>query len=161
MKPLPSGSSFPKNALHYVVAGLNIDGCRIGESGGTQKAGPPSYKPGTTLMGSLDGSLNGGGVEDIDKGRFPPNIIIDPYVARWLAYKDGKLNRFFYCAKASKGDRNQGAEHLQSLQPGGMSGRNDGSMGSITYNQNHHPTVKPTTLMKWLLDYRDYHTARS
>jgi site-specific DNA-methyltransferase (adenine-specific) len=31
-----------------------------------------------------------------------------------------------------------------------MQGRVDGSMGSITYNKNHHPTVKPTDLMQYL-----------
>jgi site-specific DNA-methyltransferase (adenine-specific) len=33
---------------------------------------------------------------------------------------------------------------------GGMQGRSDGSMGSVTMNKNHHPTVKPTELMRYL-----------
>ena len=31
-----------------------------------------------------------------------------------------------------------------------MQGRNDGSLGTITMSKNHHPTVKPTTLMAYL-----------
>ena len=31
-----------------------------------------------------------------------------------------------------------------------MQGRNDGSLGTITLSKNHHPTVKPTTLMAYL-----------
>ena len=62
----------------------------------------------------------------------------------------GSAARFFYCAKASKADRNAGCEHLPLQVAGGMSGRRDGSMGSTTYNNNTHPTVKPTDLMAYL-----------
>ncbi len=66
--------------------------------------------------------------------------------------KDGKGSaaRFFYCAKASKKDRNEGLEGFEEVVAGGMQGRQDGSMGSITMNKNHHPTVKPTELMRYL-----------
>jgi len=63
---------------------------------------------------------------------------------------EGSAARFFYCAKASKSDRNEGCESLPLKVAGGMSGRSDGSMGSITYNNNNHPTVKPTDLMRYL-----------
>ena len=44
-------------------------------------------------------------------------------------YNDsGSVSRFFYCAKASKRDRNEGIENTQ----------------------NNHPTVKPTDLMQYL-----------
>jgi site-specific DNA-methyltransferase (adenine-specific) len=32
-----------------------------------------------------------------------------------------------------------------------MSGRRDGSMGSVTMRKNTHPTVKPTDLMRYLV----------
>jgi DNA modification methylase len=68
---------------------------------------------------------------------------------------DGSAARFFYCAKASKADRNRGCEDLP-LRPSGMvsntSGqhitRRDGGAPSPT--ANHHPTVKPTELMRYL-----------
>lgn len=63
----------------------------------------------------------------------------------------GSAARFFYCAKASKADRNAGCEGMELKAAGGMSGRRDGSMGSVTYNNNNtHPTVKPTDLMRYL-----------
>ena len=63
----------------------------------------------------------------------------------------GSAARFFYCAKASKRDRNEGLDGFDSVVAGGMQGRQDGSMGSITMNKNHHPTVKPTSLMQYLV----------
>ncbi|MCK4205277.1 site-specific DNA-methyltransferase [Brucella pituitosa] len=63
---------------------------------------------------------------------------------------EGSAARFFYCAKASRKDRDEGLEGWESRPPGGMSGRNDGSLGSITMRANTHPTVKPTDLMRWL-----------
>lgn len=63
----------------------------------------------------------------------------------------GSAARFFYCAKASKKDRNEGLDRFETVVAGGMQGRQDGSMGSITMNKNHHPTVKPTSLMQYLV----------
>lgn len=67
-------------------------------------------------------------------------------------YNDkGGASRFFYCAKASKKERNMGLEDLPLKRAGGMDGRNNGSFdGKITYNQNIHLTVKPIKLMEYL-----------
>jgi site-specific DNA-methyltransferase (adenine-specific) len=67
----------------------------------------------------------------------------------------GTAARFFYCAKASKRDREEGLDDLP-LKPGGMvsntSGqhitRRDGNAPGPV--RNHHPTVKPTALMRYL-----------
>ena len=63
---------------------------------------------------------------------------------------NGSAARFFYCAKASKKDRNEGLDGFNDRVAGGMQGRSNGSLGSITMNKNHHPTVKPTDLMRYL-----------
>jgi site-specific DNA-methyltransferase (adenine-specific) len=68
----------------------------------------------------------------------------------WPADTGGSAARFFYCAKANKRDRNEGLDGFENKVAGGMQGRADGSMGSITYNKNHHPTVKPIDLMQYL-----------
>jgi site-specific DNA-methyltransferase (adenine-specific) len=66
-------------------------------------------------------------------------------------YDKGGASRFFYCAKASRSERNMGLEGMPLKRAGGMQGRNNGSFdGKITYNQNHHPTVKPLKLMEYL-----------
>lgn len=71
----------------------------------------------------------------------------------------GSAARFFYCAKASPADRNAGCQHLPHVSAGGVTGgRAEGSdglnspragAGRGSGNHNHHPTVKPTDLMRW------------
>lgn len=63
----------------------------------------------------------------------------------------GSAARFFYCAKASKRDRDEGLEAFAIQAAGEPSGRNDGSLGSVTLRANIHPTVKPTALMRYLV----------
>lgn len=63
----------------------------------------------------------------------------------------GSAARFFYCAKASRKDRNDGLP--SSDQPAvatnaTMREREDADWGAR--NGNHHPTVKPTDLMAYL-----------
>lgn len=67
----------------------------------------------------------------------------------------GSSARFFYCAKASKQDRDEGLDSMQPVNCGLMEDDNypikTGS-GNIrnTQRRNNHPTVKPTTLMRYL-----------
>jgi DNA modification methylase len=69
-----------------------------------------------------------------------------PYTTEDIA----EYKRIAYFAKASKRDRDKGCEGLDKVPAGGMQGRNDGSMGSVTLSKNFHPTVKPTALMRYL-----------
>ena len=62
----------------------------------------------------------------------------------------GSAARFFYCAKASKKDRDAGLEQHPLQQAGALSGRADGSLGATVQGRNNHPTVKPTDLMRYL-----------
>lgn len=70
----------------------------------------------------------------------------------------GSAARFFYCAKASKADRDEGLDAFQpqafvQYQTGnGESGAASSlSEGRETQYRNTHPTVKPTALMRWLV----------
>jgi len=70
----------------------------------------------------------------------------------------GGASRFFYCAKASKRDRNEGLDGLEprnAYKKGGVGGtggkRNVSEAENATPKQNFHPTVKPTTLMRYLI----------
>ena len=61
--------------------------------------------------------------------------------------------RFFYCAKASRSERNAGLEGMEERpafdNPDGTMG---GNMGSLSKPRaNHHPTVKPIELMRYLV----------
>ena len=62
--------------------------------------------------------------------------------------------RFFYCAKASRADRNDGCEAMDEKPLLWSSGeKSPGTFQSDGMNraaQNNHPTVKPTELMRYL-----------
>jgi DNA modification methylase len=68
---------------------------------------------------------------------------------------DGSAARFFYCAKASKKDRNEGLDGFELKREAdriiddGVGGDNPRNR-SNTPKLNHHPTVKPTDLMRYL-----------
>jgi hypothetical protein len=66
----------------------------------------------------------------------------------------GSAARFFYCAKASRADRNEGCEAFDKKPLNWSSGtQNPGSFqsgGTDKSAQNNHPTVKPTDLMRYL-----------
>ena len=70
----------------------------------------------------------------------------------------GSAARFFYCAKASKKDRNEGLDGFENKtarsEMGGTmpidDSGNDRDRFEVT-QKNHHPTVKPTTLMQYLV----------
>ena len=175
-----------ENVLTYGTGGLNIDGSRIATTdrfGGGAK-GSSGFAANYDAEGWTAGS---------DKGRWPSNVILDPYTAELLdeqsgqvrsnhnktnnnsgfgdSYVGGRLtrpvsgpmysdsggaSRFFYVAKASKRDRNEGLEGLPFGESkfGNQKETVDGSLNSKhrgAPRQNFHPTVKPTDLMRYLI----------
>jgi DNA modification methylase len=102
----------------------------------------------STGNGSRQGFRRGGG-DGVSVGLSGKKYAADGYA------DGGSAARFFYCAKASKKDRNEGLDHLTPQResdrtadnlPGGDNPRNR----SNTPRLNHHPTVKPTELMRYL-----------
>ena len=71
------------------------------------------------------------------------------------SYPDsGSASRFFYCAKASKKDRNEGLEGFEEKETkryGDFEGTPDHAPKKDVTNTNFHPTVKPTALMQYLV----------
>ena len=134
------------NVLTYGTGGLNIDGSRVG----TDDTRSPSSKSSFGLIN--DDSWQAQEVmAGSASGRFPANFIHDgsDKVVDLL----GEPARFFYCAKASKRDRNEGLEGFEEIQLTGGGGLTavGGAYGSIKAKKaNHHPTVKPTDLMRYL-----------
>lgn len=59
----------------------------------------------------------------------------------------GGASRFFYCAKTSRAERNAGLDGF-AARPSHWS---SGETGTEREASNHHPTVKPIALMRWLL----------
>ena len=73
---------------------------------------------------------------------------------------DGSASRYFYCAKASKKDRDEGLDQFESKKCSMMASNanidKDGNFtgmlaGRETTRKNTHPTVKPTELMQYLI----------
>lgn len=76
----------------------------------------------------------------------------------------GSAARFFYCAKASKAERDMGCGDMPNISGADITGRKEGSAGlemidgkqnpyagkASPNNRNHHPTVKPIAVMQWL-----------
>lgn len=129
------------NVLQHGTGALNIDGCRVGDEV------LPAQVRGVTRMGTFEGAE--GNETPERNGRWPANLIHDG--SEEVADLLGDAARFFYCAKASKKDRDEGLEGFELRRAGGLSGRSDGTLGSVTMSKNTHPTVKPTDLMRYLV----------
>ncbi|BEH34155.1 DNA methyltransferase [Burkholderia pseudomallei] len=64
-------------------------------------------------------------------------------------YALGSAARFFYCAKATRADRNEGLDDPGPQFKHGSTLRDAENLGAERKG-NHHPTVKPTDLMAYL-----------
>lgn len=83
------------------------------------------------------------------------------YCNTWEAYNDsGSASRYFYCAKASKKDREEGLNNLpdgllRRMRPdkddNNPTGLNKEGRFAPVVRKNIHPTVKPTSLMQYLV----------
>jgi len=82
-------------------------------------------------------------------GRWPANVILDEKAAELL----GNPSRFFYCAKASSREKNEGLQGMPlKASFDNLDGSMGGNMGSkSTPRENFHPTVKPLKLMEYLI----------
>jgi site-specific DNA-methyltransferase (adenine-specific) len=109
--------------------------------------------PMTKAPGKASGPTLFGESESDSRGRF--NGVEDtPFYG-----DEGSAARFFYCAKASKSERNAGLEGLPEKREsdrerddgvGGDNPRNRSNRSNRS-NRNHHPTVKPIALMRYLV----------
>ena len=158
-KPIAE-KSIAENVLKYGTGAINIDESRIeGE-----KPSVPNAKFHNHTFADTDnvntgigyGSGRNGEMSDNTKGRFPANLIHDG--SDEVVELAGESARFFYCAKASKKDRDEGLDHMEEQQfvqwqtGNGASGKPSSmSEGRDTKRKNTHPTVKPTDLMKYLV----------
>ena len=151
------------NVLIYGTGALNIDGSRIGV--GTGKTKTVQYPD---MRGNNFNNANGTVEYTVtDQGRWPANVIHDGS-DEVLAGFPNEAALFFYCAKASKSERNAGLEGLperEGAAKGNGLARTCATCGAGTLEgcdcpdrtfenpkrQNFHPTVKPLALMRYLI----------
>ena len=187
----PPVGTIAANVIAHGTGALNIDGCRIagGEisnAGGTRRSGgimgvseplggwEPSHAgrwPANVIHDGSEevlaafpntsspwiGNPNEGAKGGRMFGGSDQSDVAKP------EYRDaGSAARFFYCAKASQSDREDGCADLTAKLFGMSSAaaaaaargehydNGDGGVNRVTARKNHHPTVKPTDLMRYL-----------
>lgn len=131
----------------------------------------PAYEPIIVARKPLDGTvaenviahgtgaMNVGGCR-VEGNRWPANLIhdgSDEVLELFPTTASNSAARFFYCAKASKSDRDEGCDELPSKQIGTYaqdewSRQHMGNTPDARREARHntHPTVKPTALMRYL-----------
>ena len=166
----PVKKTIVKNVSAYGTGGLNIDKSRVPSTDNFDAlVGRPIQKLATRLVDETDEDYRARVSESPaqqealaklkELGRWPANVIHDgSYEVVDLL---GEPARFFYCAKASKRDRNEGLDledfPLKHYTTANKMGGEADTMLTGSGNprdsrkQNHHPTVKPTTLMQYLV----------
>lgn len=151
----PFSGTVAANVLEHGTGAINVDGCRVGDE---KRYNPPAGNDrnpdtatGPSQKGGFGMSSNTEGREAA--GRWPANLIHDgsDEVTDLL----GEAARFFYCPKANKKEKNAGLGDFETKQSTGGGGLNSeelgGKFGSIKAPaKNHHPTVKPVELMRYL-----------
>jgi site-specific DNA-methyltransferase (adenine-specific) len=148
-----------ENVLQHGTGAINVDGGRVGTEGGGTHCNNRDAN-GKCLGHDNAGRSTSGETfhaEDSSGGRWPANFIHDG--SEEATDLLGASARFFYCAKASKADRDEGCDKLQERSAGECVDRVEGSAGMespragagrTSGSRNHHPTVKPTDLMRYL-----------
>lgn len=177
MKPLDG--TFAENAEAHGVAGLNVDGGRIltdetlsigaGKMGyhGADGSNPGEQSPKGRWPANLILDEEAGAMLDEQSGRLTSGARSGQPRKNKIFLGDRKLSggfcesssggasRFFYCAKASKSERNAGCDGLPEVAKPLM-GEFKNNPGRSTPKSipmpraNHHPTVKPLKLMEYL-----------
>ena len=147
----PLAGTVAETVLAYGTGAINVDGCRVGEEGTLRQCNAGTGNREQWRTG------NQAGTHGSESGRWPSNLIHDggPDVTDLL----GDAARFFYCAKASRADRDAGCGDLPQRTAAETVERAEGSAGldspragagRTSGARNHHPTVKPTDLMRYL-----------
>jgi site-specific DNA-methyltransferase (adenine-specific) len=190
----PLEGTVANNVLTFGTGGLNIDGSRVGSevmpastgealSNGKygdkvwdtpEKTGrfPANFiHDGSDEVVALFPDTKGFGRRGVGKGTDIVTVFgsgLNSPTTEPMYNDSGSAARFFYCAKASKRDRNEGLDGFDGKEIGakgnGLARKCATCSASVidgcacpdrTFinptRANHHPTVKPTTLMQYLV----------
>lgn len=173
----PFASTVAANVLQWGTGALNIDGCRVVGADKPTPFGNPTQAEGWRLnkretdwqpsdIGRwpanlilsdcpevvagfpVTGKSTGGGKSNGDKfgGGYAPSG------DDAIGFGDtGSAARFFYCAKASRADRDAGLSEFDAKYAARENGFSDKLSDTKNPRANVHPTVKPTDLMAYLV----------
>ena len=160
---IQGGSGYVKNAKKWGVAGLNIDGCRVETTdnlngGAYAKNGKERHDGAENWRYKREG---GAGEFKQPEGRFPANLILDEEAGEMLDQQSGVLTSGKPGIK--RGGNNGPAYGAESRKPGTMMGGFGDTGGASRFFYaakaskkergagNVHPTVKPLSLMRYLV----------
>jgi site-specific DNA-methyltransferase (adenine-specific) len=181
----PVEGTVANNVLTFGVGGINIDGTRVGSQGGSTRGDKPSthlspsgaFNTGHDILklnaGRFPANFIHDGSDEVvelfpdTKGKIGMSqqastrglyeggtSFGDTKISDGIS-DSGSAARFFYCAKTSKRDRNEGLDGFEAKRD--HDGRADGGVGGDNPRNrtndaklNYHPTVKPTDLMQYL-----------
>ena len=150
----PFNTSVAKNVLTHGTGGINIDECRVGTERTKTTIKDLSEAHGNKF-GKSGIKYKTLGYKENPEGRFPANIIHDGSEEVLEVFEES--SRFFYCAKASKAERDMGLKDLVwEKQRFETKEVGHGNLGATmekfdTKGKNNHPTVKPIKLMEYLV----------
>lgn len=147
----PLRGTVAANVEAFGTGALNIDGCRIGTEEITTLNTPGVDKFAHKFSGSLVPKVG----NTTHTGRWPANVLLDPEAAAAVDSQAGEeVCRFFYVAKPDKSERDEGLDGLALRQAGVKNDSGRGYSETDPHREilrrNHHPTVKPVDLMRYL-----------
>ncbi len=148
----PLVGTVAENVLQHGTGALNIDGCRVGTETITQRQAVRSDGSNSSKAYNVGVARQWNGVSTQTTGRWPANFIHDGSDEVLAGFPgEGSASRFFYCAKASKTDRDEGLEGFEEKavysEAAATPMRDEREQA---FRRNSHPTVKPTSLMRYL-----------
>ncbi len=176
----PNDGSYAENALKWGVAGLNIDGGRIGIDKVKAHHAPKGTFAGGEERKSDTNYYN-------NQGRFPANLILDEESAEMLDSQSGILksgavkrftnygahqpinfgggmlkktngsqggaSRFFYVAKASRAERNMGCENMEEKIDCDRNPKLNSANVPMNRSNNPKQNIHPTVKPLKLMEY--------
>lgn len=157
----PFKGSVVDNIIKYRVGGTNIDECRVDATGEIIGRNNPN-NPFSGIFHSKN--TKGLDTTNINNGRFPANVITDgsEEVAKGMPnttstpIAEESAMRYFYSAKVSKKDRDEGLDAFEErkttdgcIRANVETARKFGANSAL--RKNIHPTCKPTELMQYLV----------
>jgi len=176
----PLSGTVAHNVTTHGTGAINVDACRVGTDGGTrwedqgraasQLFGMGGCSPVSTDSGRWPANVLHDGSPEVVAG-FPVTssgairagymdrarrAVLGAMKPRPMTPRDastGSAARFFYCAKASRAERERGLTHREpeTVGDGRETPIDNAYQRGKTQRRNVHPCVKPLSVMRWLV----------